>query len=54
MKKNETNLKMLAKHPIINTKKRKSKKNFSSVKRALAKKCRKRDAPVDRKAHCSR
>jgi len=27
---------------------------FSSVIRALAKKCRKRDAPVDRKAHCSR
>jgi len=37
MKKNETNLKMLAKHPIINRKKRKSKKKCSSVKRALAK-----------------
>jgi len=53
MKKNETNWKMLAKHPIIDRKKRKSKKKFSSVKRALAKKCCKCDAPVDREVHCS-
>jgi len=38
MKKNETDWKMPAKHPIIDRKNRKGKKKFSSVKRALAKK----------------
>jgi len=37
MEKNETNLKMLAKHPIINRKKRKSKKNVQVSKERLQK-----------------